>query len=175
MYVCVPLVAQGESLGVLHIANGPFGGDMTQMAEKYRIAQTFAENMGIALANLKLRDAMRALSIRDPLTGLFNRRYMEEVLAQELHRAKRLSTQVAAIMIDIDHFKRFNDGFGHDAGDAVLRDLGRFLLNHVRASDTACRYGGEEFTLILSPTTAEGAEVRARQICEGKAHQCEAR
>jgi diguanylate cyclase (GGDEF)-like protein len=170
MYACVPLVAQGDSLGVLHIANGPLGGDEKQMAEKYRIAQSFAENMGIALANLKLRDAMRALSIRDPLTGLFNRRYMEEVLAQELHRAQRLATQVAAIMIDIDHFKRFNDGFGHDAGDAVLRELGHFLMQHVRGSDVACRYGGEEFILILAPTTAEGAETRARQICEGARH-----
>jgi diguanylate cyclase (GGDEF)-like protein len=167
MYACVPLVAQGESLGILHIANGQAGGDEAQMAEKYRIAKAFAENMGIALANLKLRDAMRALSIRDPLTGLFNRRYMEEALAQELHRAKRLSTQVAAIMIDIDHFKRFNDGFGHDAGDAVLRALGRFFLDQIRGSDIACRYGGEEFILILSPATAEGAEARARQICEG--------
>jgi diguanylate cyclase (GGDEF)-like protein len=169
-YACVPLVAQGESLGVLHIANRPLDGDETHIAEKYRIAKAFAENMGIALANLKLRDAMRALSIRDPLTGLFNRRYMEEVLAQEFHRAKRLSTQVAAIMIDIDHFKRFNDEFGHDAGDAVLRELAHFLLKHVRGGDIACRYGGEEFILILSPTTAEGAEARARQICEGARH-----
>ena len=162
-YACIPLAAQGESLGILHIA---CTGSQPQVMEKYRIARAFAENMGIALANLKLRDAMRALSIRDPLTGLFNRRYMEESLAQELHRARRLGTEVAAIMIDIDHFKRFNDEFGHDAGDAVLRALGPFFQSHVRDGDVACRYGGEEFIIILSPTTAEGANARAREICE---------
>jgi diguanylate cyclase (GGDEF)-like protein len=169
-YACVPLVAQGESLGVLHIANGSPGDHETRTAETYRIAKAFAENMGIGLANIKLRDAMRALSIRDSLTGLFNRRYMEEALAQELYRAARSSTQVAAIMIDIDHFKRFNDQFGHDAGDAVLRELGQFLQSHVRGGDIACRYGGEEFLLILSPITADDAEARARQICESARH-----
>ncbi len=162
-YACIPLAAQGESLGILHIA---CTGSQLQVMEKYRVAKAFAETMGIALANLKLRDAMRALSIRDPLTGLFNRRYMEEALAQELHRARRVGTQVAAIMIDIDHFKRFNDEFGHDAGDAVLRALGPFFQSHVRGGDTACRFGGEEFIIILSPTTTEGAHARAIEICE---------
>ena len=103
-------------------------------------------------------------SIRDPLTGLFNRRYMEEALAQELHRTTRNKAQLAVIMIDIDHFKQFNDNFGHDGGDAVLRELGGFFKQHVRGSDIACRYGGEEFMLILSPSTAEGARLRAERI-----------
>jgi diguanylate cyclase (GGDEF)-like protein len=121
----------------------------------------------LGIANLKLRESMRNLSIRDPLTDLYNRRYMEEALAQEMHRSKRNKAQLAAIMIDIDHFKQFNDNFGHDGGDAVLRTLGEFLKKHVRGSDIACRYGGEEFILILSPTTAEGARLRAEKIREG--------
>jgi diguanylate cyclase (GGDEF)-like protein len=91
---------------------------------------------------------------------------MEESLEQEQHRAKRNDTHLAVIMIDIDHFKQFNDTFGHDGGDAVLRALGTFFKQHVRGSDVACRYGGEEFILVLSPSTAEGAWQRAEKIRE---------
>jgi diguanylate cyclase (GGDEF)-like protein len=169
MYVCLPLLAQGETLGILHLLDGPVKNDKAdegRMAEKCKLAKILADNIGLGVANLKLREAMRNLSIRDPLTGLFNRRYMEEALAQEQHRTKRNDAQLAVIMIDIDHFKQFNDNFGHDGGDAVLRSLGEFLRKHVRGSDIACRYGGEEFILILSPSTAEGARQRAEKIRE---------
>jgi len=169
MYVCLPLLAQGETLGILHILDGPVKNDQADeahMAEKCRLAQILADNIGLGIANLKLREDMRNLSIRDPLTELFNRRYMEEALAQELHRTKRNAAQLAVIMIDIDHFKQFNDNFGHDGGDAILRALGAFFKKHVRGSDIACRYGGEEFMLILSPSTAEGARLRAEKIRE---------
>ncbi len=167
MYVCLPLLAQGETLGILHILDGPVKNDKddeARMAEKSRLAKILADNIGLGIANLKLREAMRNLSIRDPLTGLFNRRYMEEALTQELHRTQRNAAQLAIIMIDIDHFKQFNDNFGHDGGDAILRALGAFLKKHVRGSDIACRYGGEEFILILSPSTTEGARQRAEKI-----------
>jgi len=170
MYACLPLVAQGETLGILHIANGTSAGDKAaedRMTERFRLAKSFAENIGLAIANLKLRDAMRSMSIRDPLTGLFNRRYAEETLTQEIFRAKRQSSQLAVMMFDIDHFKQFNDTFGHDGGDAVLRELGTYLKNQVRGSDVISRYGGEEFLLLLSPTTLEGAKMRAEQIREG--------
>jgi diguanylate cyclase (GGDEF)-like protein len=91
---------------------------------------------------------------------------MEEALVQEHHRHKRNNSRLAVIMIDIDHFKQFNDDFGHDAGDAVLRALGAFLKKHVRGSDIACRYGGEEFMLILSPSTGDVARQRAEKIRE---------
>jgi diguanylate cyclase (GGDEF)-like protein len=172
MYVCLPLLAQGETLGVLHILDGAAKADEAdeaRMTEKCRLAKILADHIGLGIANLKLRITMRDLSIRDPLTGLFNRRYMEEALAQEQHRAKRNDTQMAVIMIDIDHFKVFNDTFGHDAGDAVLRELGAFFKKHVRGGDIACRYGGEEFILILSPSTAEGARQRAENIRENAA------
>ncbi len=170
MHVCLPLLAQGETLGILHLLDGPLKSgeaDEERMAEKCRLAKILADNVGLGIANLKLRESMRNLSIRDSLTGLFNRRYMEAALAQELHRTRRNAAQLALIMIDIDHFKQFNDNFGHDGGDAVLRVLGDFFKNHVRGSDIACRYGGEEFMLILSPSTAEGARQRAEKIREG--------
>jgi diguanylate cyclase (GGDEF)-like protein len=169
MYVCVPLLAQGEILGILHIMDGRIKvdkADEARMMDKCKLAKTLADNIGLGIANLKLRESMRNLSIRDPLTGLFNRRYLEEVMLQEQSRAKRNKAQLAAIMIDIDHFKQFNDDFGHDGGDAVLRTLGGFLKKHLRGSDVACRYGGEEFMLILSPSTAEGAQQRAEKIRE---------
>jgi len=165
--LCLPLLAQGETLGILNLLEGaPRTGeaDAARTADKGKLAKILADNIGLGIANLKLRESMRNLSIRDPLTVLFNRRYMEEALALELHRNKRNAAQLAVIMIDIDHFKQFNDSFGHDGGDAVLRSLGNFLKNQVRGSDIACRYGGEEFILILSPSTADGARLRAEKI-----------
>jgi diguanylate cyclase (GGDEF)-like protein len=170
MSVCLPLLAQGETLGILHLLDGPAKNDKAdegRMTEKCKLAKILADNIGLGIANLKLRESMRSLSIRDPLTGLFNRRYMEEALAKEQHRTRRNDAQLAVIMIDIDHFKQFNDKFGHDGGDAILRALGAFFTKHVRGSDIACRYGGEEFILILSPSTAEGARQRAEKIREG--------
>ena len=166
-HVCLPLLAQGEVLGILHLLDAPAGdkaADAGRTAEKCRLAKILADNIGLGIANLKMRETMRNLSIRDPLTDLFNRRYMEEALAQEQHRTSRNKAQLAVIMIDIDHFKKFNDTFGHDGGDATLRILGEFLKKQVRGSDIACRYGGEEFLLILSPSTAEGARQRAEKI-----------
>jgi diguanylate cyclase (GGDEF)-like protein len=101
------------------------------------------------------------------MTGLYNRRYMAEVLAQELFRAKRQSTQLALVMLDIDHFKQFNDSFGHDGGDAILRELGKYLKSEVRGSDVVCRYGGEEFMLMLAPAALEGVRARAEQLRDG--------
>jgi diguanylate cyclase (GGDEF)-like protein len=172
MHVCLPLLAQGEFLGILHLLDGPGKGsaaDATataaaRMTERCRLAKILADNIGLGIANLKMRETMRNLSIRDPLTDLFNRRYMEEALGQEQHRTRRNDAQLAVIMLDIDHFKKFNDTFGHDGGDATLRALGEFLKKQVRGSDIACRYGGEEFMLILSPSTLEGAKQRAEKI-----------
>jgi diguanylate cyclase (GGDEF)-like protein len=167
MYACLPLLSQGETLGFLHLLDGSIRdgkADEARMADKCAMGKAIADSIGLGIANLKLRVAMHNLSIRDTLTGLFNRRYMEEALAQERHRSRRNGTQLGVIMIDIDHFKQYNDSFGHDGGDAVLRGLGAFLRMHVRGSDIACRYGGEEFVLILSPSTAEGARQRAEMI-----------
>jgi diguanylate cyclase (GGDEF)-like protein len=167
--LCLPLLSQGETLGILHLLDDQVGSDKAdapRMAEKSKLAKILADSIGLGIANLKLRETTRNLSIRDPLTGLFNRRYMQEVLSQEQHRTRRNDAQLAVIMIDIDHFKKFNDTFGHDGGDAVLRSLGEFLKKQVRGSDIACRFGGEEFLLILSPSTTDGARLRAEKIRE---------
>jgi diguanylate cyclase (GGDEF)-like protein len=167
MYACLPLLAQDETLGVLLILDCAAvhdRADEQRMIEKSALAKTLADNIGLGIANLKLRQDMRDLSIRDQRTGLFNRRYMEEALALELHRTTRNNEQLAVIMIDIDKFKHFNDSFGHDGGDTVLGALGAFLQKHVRGSDIPCRWGGDEFILILSPTTTEGARQRAEKI-----------
>ena len=105
-------------------------------------------------------------SIRDPLTGLFNRRYLQESLDRELNRAARSKKPLGLIMLDIDHFKNFNDTHGHDAGDAVLREVAAMLSNHLRKPDSACRYGGEEFTLILPDADLKAGIQKAEQLRE---------
>ena len=109
---------------------------------------------------------LRELSIRDPLTGLFNRRYLEEVLTVEMMRAMRKGYLIGIIMADVDHFKQFNDTYGHAAGDAVLVQVGNFLRMHVRSSDVTCRYGGEEFLLVLPEVSREITQMRAERMCE---------
>ena len=114
-----------------------------------KLARTLAEHISLALANLKLRENLRHQAIRDVLTGLFNRRYLQETLEREIHRSQRQQTSLGVIMLDVDNFKIFNDTYGHEAGDRLLAVLGRYLKSSIRTEDIACRYGGEEFTLIL--------------------------
>ena len=125
------------------------------------------ERISLALANIGLREVLRGQSVRDPLTGLFNRRYMEESLERELRRAMRSEASVAVLMIDIDFFKQFNDTFGHQAGDALLRAFGEFVRQGTRGQDIACRYGGEEFVVILSSASIDAACKRAESLREG--------
>ncbi len=172
-YLCLPMVAQGEALGVLHLQfHAPAGSEMALdgdhfLGHREGLASTVAEQIALALANLRLRDALRAQSIRDPLTGLFNRRFMEESLDRELKRSARSGRPVGVILLDVDHFKRYNDTYGHEAGDAVLRELGNFIRALVRGEDVACRYGGEEFILLMPEATVEIAAARAEQLRQG--------
>jgi diguanylate cyclase (GGDEF)-like protein/PAS domain S-box-containing protein len=163
-YVCVPMTAHGAALGVLHIVLAA----VTPEQWDYRqgLAVRVADHLALALAKLSLQETLQRLSVRDSLTGLFNRRYMEETLARELRRAERGGKRLGVIMLDIDFFKRFNDSLGHDAGDALLRELAALLQRHVRASDVACRYGGEEFAIILPDVPADLARQRAEAIRE---------
>jgi diguanylate cyclase (GGDEF)-like protein/PAS domain S-box-containing protein len=115
-------------------------------------------------AEAALREQLRLESIRDPLTGLFNRRYMEETLVRETRRAARSGHPVGIIMLDLDHFKSVNDRFGHDAGDRLLRAVGAMLSRSVRGEDIACRYGGEEFTLIMPEAPLGEAAARAEAV-----------
>ncbi|HEX4002846.1 MAG TPA: diguanylate cyclase [Candidatus Acidoferrales bacterium] len=171
-YVCVPLAAHGETLGVLYIERAarssiPLGLlPEDQMAALARQGSAIGERVSLALATLRLRDVLRSQSIRDPLTGLFNRRYMEESLERELRRAERNGQSVGFIMLDIDHFKHFNDTFGHQAGDALLRALGDLVGERTRGQDVACRFGGEEFSLILAGASKDAASRRAELLRE---------
>jgi diguanylate cyclase (GGDEF)-like protein len=167
-YICLPMMAHGEVLALLHVSPNPgTTNDGASHDEYYGLLRVFTQHIALAISNLKLRDTLRQQSIRDPLTGLFNRRYLEEMLAIEIERAKRAKGPFSIIMLDLDHFKRFNDTHGHEAGDAVLQVLGGFLQRHVRGGDIACRYSGEEFTLILSGMSLAAAQERAEQLCEG--------
>jgi diguanylate cyclase (GGDEF)-like protein/PAS domain S-box-containing protein len=159
-YLCLPVLAQGETLGLLHIAQvtGPVPDDRQQLGA------TVAEHVALALSNLRLRESLRSQSIRDPLTDLYNRRYLEEALRIEGRRHLRNGRGLALLMLDIDHFKQFNDRFGHEAGDMLLREFGRLLKSHIRGGDIACRYGGEEFTIILPEIGADEAVQRANDI-----------
>ena len=166
---CVPLAAQGDVLGVLRLQADSAASDAAEGgSERTRdLLLTLADQVGLALANLRLRQTLRDQAIRDPLTGLFNRRYLEETIERELARATRKGTPLAVAMLDVDHFKRFNDLHGHDAGDAILREVGRYLQAHVRAEDIACRYGGEEFALIFPDISLEMASRRLDELREG--------
>lgn len=161
-YHCEPLLAGGEVIGVLYL------GGVIEPESRFRLT-VLTENIASALLNHSLQRGLREQTIRDPLTGLFNRRYMEETLELQIARASRSGTPLSLIMCDVDHFKRFNDQFGHDAGDAVLRSVAAEMRSHFRDGDVVCRYGGEEFTIIAPDaeprTLAERAERLRESIC----------
>jgi len=168
--LCIPLFAQGAPIGILHLRDqpgptAPPGGPPDRSREsRQRLATGMADRVALALGNLRLQEMLRNQVIRDPVTGLFNRRYMTESLEREVHRARRSKAPLGIVMVDIDHFKRLNDRFGHEAGDRLLRTLGEFLRRHTRGQDVACRYGGDEFTLILPGASQEVTRRRAEQL-----------
>lgn len=165
-YVCVPMIAQNQSIGVVHLRDNEDRAqqEVSTWDSTVSLAVSLAEHLALALANLNLREALRRQSIRDPLTNLFNRRFLDEYLDRELRRAARSGSPVSVIMLDIDHFKDVNDQLGHAVGDAVLASLGRLLAASLRGGDVACRLGGEEFALVLPDAAADGAASRAEQI-----------
>ena len=123
-----------------------------------------ASQIALSLASLQLRETLREQSIRDPLTRLFNRRFLEESLERELQIASRKKQVIAVLFLDLDHFKRFNDTFGHDAGDMVLQSLADLFRTFFRSTDICCRYGGEEFAIILPESSAQDAAIRANAL-----------
>jgi diguanylate cyclase (GGDEF)-like protein len=130
-----------------------------------QLVVTVGEGIKLSLSNLKLREIMREQATHDPLTGLFNRRYLDDTLPREIIRARRQNTEICLAMLDIDHFKHFNDTFGHEAGDVILRELGQVLRENVRKSDIACRFGGEEFVLVLLDSPLEAGCRHLEKIC----------
>lgn len=159
-YACLPLQARGEAIGLLHLQwIEPVEHELSLV-----IAKMFGEQLGLSVANIRLREALRSQAIRDPLTGLYNRRYLEEMMERETRRAVRAEHGLGVLMLDLDHFKKFNDTFGHEAGDTVLRETAAFLLKSVRAEDIVCRFGGEEFVVILPVADLKTTQARAERI-----------
>lgn len=165
---CLPVTAFGERLGVLALQPRTEADDAD---ENYRsIAQTaaaLADHIALDLANFKLRETLLAQSTKDPLTGVFNRRSMMESLEVEAGRCRRRSRSLGLLMFDIDHFKAFNDTYGHKAGDLVLQSIGEHLQSNFRPEDIPCRYGGEEFLLILPEIDRDGLIARAEELRQG--------
>ncbi len=164
--LCVPMVAQGNTIGVLHLeflsAELRRDSDTEDFRDsRQRLAVSAASQIALSLASLQLRETLREQSIRDPLTRLFNRRFLEESIERELQLAARRKQSVAVLFLDLDHFKKFNDTFGHDAGDMVLQALADMFRNFFRSSDICCRYGGEEFAIVLPDSSSEDAAIRA--------------
>lgn len=157
-YLCLPLLTDGGALGVLHLSSNAEA--LTPW--KRKIAERLGNLCAVLLANLRLRELLSEQAVRDPLTSLFNRRYMEESLRREL--AGRTHRPIGIVMIDIDHFKKFNSKFTHGGGDALLRAFGALLQKQIRPGDVACRYGGEEFILILPGASLEVTEHRAEKL-----------
>ncbi len=186
-YICIPLIAHGESLGLLHIqipAHSqsvepaalnpdqlpnllPIESEENQyLRAKKQLAVAVAERIALSLANLKLRETLREQAILDPLTGLYNRRYMQETLEREIRKALRQDSFLSIMIMDVDYFKRVNDTYGHQAGDLLLREIAIFLQRSVRAEDVCCRFGGEEFVIIMPGMDQPDALKRAEQILE---------
>jgi diguanylate cyclase (GGDEF)-like protein/PAS domain S-box-containing protein len=163
--LCQPLVAQGDLIGILYLA-----ATSTIKEDLLRRAGLVGEQVSMALANLGLRDTLRNQSTRDPLTGLFNRRYLEETLERELQRAIRTNEPLGVLMIDVDNFKRFNDEHGHEVGDNVLREVASILRRATRAGDVASRMGGEEMVVLLPGADLVQAERKADQLRDEIAH-----
>lgn len=162
-YIDLPLIAGGEVLGLIHLE---WHSDQDDVPGGMELLHTVMEQLALTISNIKLRQELLSQAIRDHLTGLFNRRFMEEYLQQELHRAHRNQTHVGIIFMDIDNFKLYNDTYGHKGGDVLLKGIGSLLLKKVRGGDISSRYGGEEFVVILPETDLETTIRRAQQIAE---------
>jgi diguanylate cyclase (GGDEF)-like protein/PAS domain S-box-containing protein len=162
--LCIPMIARSQALGMLLLyfdSPEPIG-ELTQ-----KLSETVAQNIAMSFASLELQERLRYESLRDPLTRLYNRRYLQDSLEKELNRAQRKQQFVGIIMIDIDHFKNFNDLYGHIVGDLVLKEVSNFLLSQIRQYDTACRYGGEELVIVMPDASIENTIVRAEEIRAG--------
>lgn len=165
---CLPLMAYGELLGVV-VLEADAASDAQESLESEGSRRFALEQVGFSIGNLKLRESLRQAAIRDVLTGLYNRRFFDESSQREMMRAVRQQTKgdyagLALMMIDIDHFKRFNDTHGHEVGDQVLREVAQVLQSQTRGSDVAARYGGEEFTIVLADITDQLAFERAELV-----------
>ncbi|MEY4428292.1 MAG: hypothetical protein RLZZ182_981 [Pseudomonadota bacterium] len=162
-YLCLPMSANSETVGALHLfAPSELGADA--LADVESRAERFAETLKMALSNLRLRNSLSDRATRDGLTGLYNRRLLDQRLPIEITRCAQQQMPVSLAMIDIDHFKRFNDTWGHEAGDLVLQTVGHLLMEKTRVYDLAFRYGGEELVLVMPGCRLDDALIKLDQI-----------
>jgi diguanylate cyclase (GGDEF)-like protein len=159
----IPMAARGQLYGLLTIASE--GVDAVRRLDQIRpIAIALGDAMSLALSSIDLRERLRNLALRDSLTSLYNRRFLEEMLERLCADAERRKAPISAIMMDVDHFKKLNDQHGHAAGDAVLREVAAAILSCLRSVDVVCRYGGEEFAVLLPDCSLAIAAAKAEQI-----------
>lgn len=161
---CLPIIVDSEPVGAIHLES--YSPDDPITTNVRRLAEAAVEQISLALTNIHLRHSLRMQAIHDPLTGLYNRLYLEESLSRELYRMDRSGQPLSLVIMDLDNLKEINDRYGHPAGDAVLRELANLLKHLVRVSDMPCRYGGDEFILVLPDTNLEAAVKRAEKIRE---------
>lgn len=158
--LCIPITAHGETLGIFYVGSLHRG----RIAHLKPQAMSVAKYISLALANLKLRDTLNHLRLCDPLTTLYNRRYLEQSLEQEIQRSGRQKLPLGVILLHIDRFEDFPEQFGSAASDCLLREIGMFLSRQMRASDLACRYRGKEFLLLLPEASLETTQQQAETL-----------
>jgi diguanylate cyclase (GGDEF)-like protein len=159
----VPMMARGAVHGLLVMAIESED-SFSRLKRVSRLARAIADSISLALSNIALREKLRTQSLRDPLTGLYNRRYMEDALTRYVSLAERSGSATSVVMIDLDNFKRLNDENGHAKGDAVLCDVAAQLVASLRPSDVVSRYGGEELVVILPNCGIEDAQLKAEML-----------
>lgn len=165
--LCLPLMAHGEAIGLLSFRCDPYSEGIEDGS--LRLADMLAHQLGLTLSNIRLRETLNEQSIRDPLTNAFNRRYLDTVAQKELAQADRQHEAIAVAMLDIDHFKRFNDLHGHLAGDVALSGVVDYLQKCLRAGDWLFRYGGEEFLIMMRGISPDDARQRFEEMIGGVA------
>ncbi|MBW2529147.1 MAG: GGDEF domain-containing protein [Deltaproteobacteria bacterium] len=169
VHACIPIPVLGQSLAMVYLRWHPESAEAahagrTPVPFHTKAIAAFAKQVGLALTNLRLKEILRTQAMHDPLTGLYNRRFLEDAFNRELLRAARNQIPVSVLMLDLDHFKIFNDEHGHAAGDALLQAVAVGLRGAIRAEDIACRFGGEEFVVVMADTSLEDARTRAEQV-----------
>ncbi|WP_299687778.1 sensor domain-containing diguanylate cyclase [uncultured Vibrio sp.] len=162
--LCIPLTAHGNTIGIMHLYFGQ--GDIKIDPIIEQLAFSVSEHLGLALANLSLQEKLRSQALSDPLTGLFNRRFFEQKLEEHSMNSATSEQPLSLLMLDLDHFKRFNDNFGHDAGDFVLKEISALLKQSVSEDEIACRLGGEELALLLPHYTMQQATEFGQILCD---------
>jgi diguanylate cyclase (GGDEF)-like protein len=165
VHFCIPLSISREFIGLLYVKNPYLPSDSKELHhQRLLLTKTMAQQLALSISNLKMKESLQSQSIRDPLTSLVNRRYLDDLLKRELDHAKRHLRPLSVMMVDIDHFKLFNDTYGREGGDIVLKGVGSLLQKLLRVSDIVCRFGGEEFLLVLPESPLDMALKRSEDL-----------